>query len=256
LLEREQVRALRRAGWTGQVVIDVGCGHGGFLNALGRHSGLAEGSYGVEITSESVEAAHEWYGLDVRPALGEVPAGAFVTMWHSAEHFDVAELRAVLARARAGGGAKVRLLVSVPSVDSWQWRLVRTRWAYYDADAHRSQFSRTSLDLLCAQAGFEPVARPRIVLYELFGALQSLINMVRPHNRLYERIKRGQAVTSKRALGIDVALAALAVVPAGVLALAGLVVSAKTGCQNVVYEARSVNATRRDDRRLALDEPP
>lgn len=53
ILQREQVAALRPTTWAGQSVIDIGCGQGGFLQALAILDDLPEGSFGVELHDES-----------------------------------------------------------------------------------------------------------------------------------------------------------------------------------------------------------
>ncbi len=235
-LEREQVRTLARAGWHGQPVVDLGCGHGGFLHAVDHLRGLPDGSYGVEVSPESVAAARRWFGYDIRPELSSDGRSVAVTSWHSAEHIPIAVLRDALAHVDHPDSM---LVVSVPNAASWQWRLVGPRWTYYDVAAHRSQFTPRSLDLLMQSAGWTRVARPRLVLYELFGALQSLVNTLRPHNRLYETLKRGRAGATRRALIGDAVVAAVMAVPALALAIAGLAVPNRASCVTAVYRRAS-----------------
>ena len=237
-LEREQVRTLVRAGWRDQRLVDLGCGHGGFLHAVDVVRGLPPGSYGVEVSPASVEAARRWFGLELRPELSVDGIATVITTWHSAEHIPVPVLREALG-AIDHPESQVPLRhcskLLVPNAASWQWRLVGTRWTYYDVAAHRSQFTPASLDLLMHQAGWTCVARPRMVLYELFGALQSLVNTLRPHNRLYETLKRGRAGARRADLVGDSLLAALMVVPALLLAIGGLVSRDRASCVNAVY---------------------
>lgn len=231
-LEREQVRTLRGTGWTGAPVIDLGCGHGGFLHAVDVVAGLPVGSYGVEVTPESIEAARRWFGFELRSAV-DAPSGPCVmTSWHSAEHIPMEVLRATLSTLRAEG---TTIVISVPNAGSLQWRWFGRRWTYYDEGAHRSQFTPESLHTLLRQQGYSPVARPRMFLYEAFGALQTMVNLVRPFNRLYETLKRGRGSAPKGALLLDVAAAAVFAVPAGILTLAGLAWRDRASCVTAVY---------------------
>ena len=110
-----------------------------------------------------------------------------------------------------------------------------TRWTYYDVAAHRSQFTPASLDLLMQHSGWTCVARPRMVLYEMFGALQSLVNTLRPHNRLYESLKRGRAGSRRADLLGDALVAVVMGVPALLLAVGGLAARDRASCVNAVY---------------------
>lgn len=236
VLEREQVRTLVRAGWERQRVIDLGCGHGGFLHAVDVLRGLPPGSYGVEVSPESVEAAARWFGLEVRTGLSADGLPTAVTSWHSAEHIPLAVLRDALASV---DHADSLIVISVPNAASWQWRLFGPRWTYYDVTSHRSQFTPRSLDLLMTQAGWTSAARPRMVLYELFGAVQSLVNVIRPHNRLYETLKRGRGGARRIDIVGDAVVAAFMAVPAVLLALGGLLVPDRASCVNAVYRRSS-----------------
>ncbi len=208
LLHRDQLRIVAPFVRSGSPIIDIGCSSGTFLRHALDTLDAAPQSYGVEI-SEPNRLAAERAGVTVEREVTDVPSGAVVTMWHSAEHFPLPTLVAVLGDLRSRSDDTVRLIVSVPNGASAQWKLFRSRWTYYDAGAHFSQFSPKSLDIVVGQAGWRPVATARTPVYGAFGAIQSSINLVRPHNELYLALKRGQSRLSPRQKALSIGAAIL-----------------------------------------------
>jgi len=214
LLHREQLRLARRLVRPGAQVVDVGCSSGAFLWHACRELPISQTSYGIEISAPNAEVARQ-AGLRVEASLAEIEPRALVTFWQSAEHFPVPDLVELLVAIRERA-ADVSLLISVPNVDSVQWRMLRDRWTYADPDAHYSQFSRDSLRRVLRRAGWRDTAWRRSPVYGLFGALQSSLNLLRPRNELYQVLKRGEGSLSTRMLvGNGVAAVVTAPVTAG-----------------------------------------
>jgi len=192
-LDRFQDAVLRRfsTGLEDGRWVDIGSGSGRLLH---RNRGRFARQTGVEITPAAVEFSRRTLGLEIVPDLADVPDDvACATAWHSLEHFPTPALLALLtqlhSKMRRGG----RLIVSVPNGASWQYRLFGERYPFHDVPNHRQQFTPDSLRRLLAAHGF---ARPATVVswpYNIFGWIQGLLNVVlRDHNHLYYRLKRGR----------------------------------------------------------------
>lgn len=222
LLHRDQLRIVAPFVHAGSPLIDIGCSSGTFLRHAVDVLDVSPLSYGVEI-SEPNRLAAQRAGVTVERAVTVVPSGAVVTMWHSAEHFPLAELTVVLTDLRERSDETVRLIVSVPNGASVQWKLFKDRWTYYDPGAHFSQFSPRSLDMVVGRAGWRAVATARTPVYGGFGAVQSSINLVRPHNELYLALKRGQGQLSSGQKAKSIGAAILTAPVALTVALAEIV---------------------------------
>ena len=232
LLERGQVAALHRANWEGTPLIDVGCSQGGFLRAVREIDQLPCGSFGVELDEASRRAGIEWFNLSIVSSLPDDNAANFTTFWHSAEHFQISELRNTL---RILSRSSTAILVSVPNSNSWVRRLTRSRWAFSDPSHYISQFSSQSLDTLLAQEGFVRKHRLRMISYEAFCCLQSLMNLLTPFNHLYERLKRGNGAEERLLLLKDIFAALVMLMPATFLTLVSLARPSFANCITHVY---------------------
>jgi len=152
-------QALRQIAPSGGVVLDVGCGTGGFLAAL-CHDGLWQG-VGVDFAAGAVQVARR-QGVSAR--LGELsdlrfPDAEFdaVTLWEVIEHvLDPLELIQEIHRILKPGG---RLWLSTPNGESWQARFWRQFWRGWDPPRHLQVFSPQSLAYLLRLAGFEAVRK-------------------------------------------------------------------------------------------------
>ncbi len=208
LLHRDQLRIIAPLLRRGGPLIDIGCSSGTLLRHALDHIGAPASSYGTEISEPNRRAAAR-AGVRVEQELAEVGAGAVVTMWHSAEHFPLPTLRTLLSDLRSRSDDDVRLVVSVPNGASLQWKLFRSRWTYFDPGAHFSQFTPRSLDHLVGECGWRRSASPRTPVYGAFGAIQSSINLLRPHNELYLALKRGEGRVPPSRLALSLGAAVL-----------------------------------------------
>jgi len=141
--------------WRGEgKVLDVGCGVGGHLKTL-QDQGWEP--YGIEISE--VAAAHARELLTGNIHTGTLESAPFppqsfdlILMSHSLEHLPspVAALRLV-HRLLNGDGL---LVVSVPNVDSLEFKLFGRWWFPLDPPRHFYHFDKHSLSGIFAQAGF------------------------------------------------------------------------------------------------------
>ena len=139
------------------------------------------------------------------------------TAWHSLEHFPESALVSLMEALRARVPAGGCVIVSVPSAASFQYRIFRRRFAFFDVPAHRHQFTPDSLARLFRAHGFSPAGRVVSWPYNIFGYIQGLLNCALPvHNHLYYRLKRGRPRRSLTHGLADLCLLPVAV-PLGVL---------------------------------------
>jgi len=175
--EAEKVRLLERLVTAGSV-LDVGCGDGKFLWALGRRWQRT----GVDSSGETIALV-----TSRMPELDLIRGDFFsdgltgrsydaITFWHVLEHLP--EPRRVMQRAvsllKPGGW----LIISLPNLDSLQARLFRRYWyGFDDVPRHLFHYSKLSLDLLLLE--FDLTVRRHLLFSRLvnFHALKhSLIH--------------------------------------------------------------------------------
>lgn len=176
-------------------LLDIGSASGKFLY---HNAGRYMRAMGIEITPESVNFSRHVLGLDIIEDIKLAPEEISVaSAWHSLEHIPEQSLLALLdglsAKMTAGG----LLLVSVPNGLSWQYRWFGKAYAYYDVPNHLHQFTPESLELLMKRYGFQLVSQVRSWPYNIFGYIQSLLNIItKSHNYLYYRLKRRSRIPS------------------------------------------------------------
>jgi len=154
--------------WRGEgKVLDVGCGAGGNLKTL-QDQGWEP--YGIEINEVAAAHARELVTGNIHTGTLEsapFPPQSFdlILMSHSLEHLPspVAALRLV-HRLLNGDGL---LVVSVPNVDSLEFKLFGRWWFPLDPPSHFYHFDKHSLSGIFAQAGFR-LKRARTSISAIF----------------------------------------------------------------------------------------
>lgn len=142
---------------SGGRLLDVGCGFGYFLNALGPRWQAT----GIEISAYAAERARSRFGLSIVNADfldASVETGSFdtVTMWDYIEHaiepmYNIQKAHAVL---KPGG----ILFISTPDIGSAVARLMGRFWYHFDPLQHLCYFNRRTLTRALAGAGFSVVS--------------------------------------------------------------------------------------------------
>ena len=189
-LTRHHVAVALKCSESRERLIDIGCASGKFL--FHTRTQFTE-VLGIETSVRSREFASKILHLKVTEMIPEEQtAPSLVTFWQSMEHIPITALRNILTRLSNLADASTRILISVPNGQSFQSKMYREHFTYFDVPNHVHQFSSRSLNLLMCDYGFSPCTTYVSVIYQLFGHLQSLINVVFPiHNYLYYRLKRG-----------------------------------------------------------------
>ncbi len=157
-LDRAKLKIVQRhvALGSGTRVLDVGCGAGAFLDHVRRETGAAvAGVDFVDLSSrEELRGVEFHHGLFYEQQVGR-DRFDLVTMWHFLEHdYDpLRSLRHAHAALKPGG----RLVVEVPRLDSFSFRLFGDRWPGLQAPQHTALYDRAHLVRLMEAADFEVV---------------------------------------------------------------------------------------------------
>jgi 2-polyprenyl-3-methyl-5-hydroxy-6-metoxy-1,4-benzoquinol methylase len=141
------VRKFKKRG----ALLDVGCGRGYFLYACRRSFQTT----GYDVSSESSEFITRQLGIEFIDDLAGLDRRRFdvITFWHSMEHFaDPGQQLAVFTDLLAEGGV---LIIEVPNHASIDAFIAGNEWPGWDVPFHCHHFTRSSLELLVRQHGFE-----------------------------------------------------------------------------------------------------
>ncbi len=154
--QSDKTKFLSRCGLGSGKILDVGCGAGFFLRAIGSEKW---DRYGVELSPSAANAAERSLGSGhVFP--GSLSQGTWadssfdvVTFWSALEHTSEpsANLREARRVIKSGG----TLIVELPNVASYQARLFGGDWFALDAPRHRYHFTLNTLDRVLSETGFQ-----------------------------------------------------------------------------------------------------
>jgi SAM-dependent methyltransferase len=181
-------RALRCSSARGPLM-DVGCGGGLFLGMM-RERGFRV----IGLDSSPAAAAIAWSRqqapsicADMEKAPVRPGSLAGITMFHVMEHLH--DPRAYLAAAHNLLAADGRLVVQVPNVASWQFRLLGRAWNGVDVPRHLFDFRDRDMEKLLDSCGFEVARRKYFSLRDNpAGLASSLAPWLDPMARRVRRI--------------------------------------------------------------------
>lgn len=134
-------------------ILDVGCGTGELLSYFQRRGWEA---YGHDISNVACrEARKKVRNIFCGPlSKADFPKGYFdvVILNHVLHQMinPVTELSLIRKFIKRNG----RLIIYVPDIDSWQYKLVGRNWFYLDSPRHLYYFNYKTLDLMLKKAGF------------------------------------------------------------------------------------------------------
>jgi len=174
-------------------LLDVGCGSGSLLSVLKRKGFDV---LGFDASEEAVRIAKAESDVDVitgeRLQEAGLNAGSFdlVTLIHVMEHVPqphemLAEVRRLLRRSG-------RIVLQVPNLESWQFKLCGARWYGLDVPRHVINYSSQGMCRLLSDCGFRVLRSRQFNLRDNAPALaSSLFPGLDPMSRSVRRRQAG-----------------------------------------------------------------
>lgn len=140
----------------GNILLDIGCATGVFLNYCKSHGFNVSG---IEPSLKARQYAIETFGLDVKDIehINDIPHDSqdVITMWHVLEHVaDVSERIALVRELLKKDGTS---FIALPNPNSYDALFYKEHWAAYDVPRHLYHFSKESFEKLVKNHGFEVV---------------------------------------------------------------------------------------------------
>lgn len=173
-----------------ETLIDVGSGSGSFIFFMKKHFNKV---IGIEVTDECYNFSKNILEVETYKSLNEIK-GTFsiATFWHSLEHIPGRDILNILNILNKLSSESSRIIVSVPNGKSIQYKIFKSKYAYYDYPNHIHQFNYNSLCMLFRGKGFILKKEFYSFYYIFFGYVQGFLNMMNNiHNYFYYRKKRG-----------------------------------------------------------------
>lgn len=136
-------------------ILDIGCGHGFFLEAT-KENGWE--TYGLDISKKAIQYAKNVFNLNVFQ--GELEGCHFkkesfdaITMWHVLEHTQSPKKTLKLANDLLKRGGLLAL--KTPNIDSLMARFTGKRWGWLAPPEHLFHFSPKTIKKILEENGFE-----------------------------------------------------------------------------------------------------
>ncbi len=190
--------------------LDIGCGGGSFLHALGAR-GIS--GAGADTSRKAAQVCWRQYGIPaVNAALPYLPfkphSFQTITMFHVLEHLydPMIALEAIWDLLPPGG----RLVLQVPNAACWQVLLLGDRWSGFDVPRHLINFRDEDLEDLLWASGFEVTRRKYFSMRDNpAGLATSLAPGLEPVSRKVRQVREGPFIeVLKNALYLGLVLAA------------------------------------------------
>jgi SAM-dependent methyltransferase len=201
-------------------VLDIGCGDGSFLSALGKLAPLE--LHGTELEGSAAQRAQRH--PEIKLHIGDAVTAGYrdeqfdlVTLFHVFEHLSepILTLNLVHKILKPGGLA----VLSFPNGASFQARLFKSKWLHLDPPRHLFIPNPVYLEKRFIGMGFAVVGRRTFSIEQNpFGFIQSLLNtIIAERDVLFERLKGNRSYAPRHRAGsllLQKAAAAFLLVPA------------------------------------------
>jgi 2-polyprenyl-3-methyl-5-hydroxy-6-metoxy-1,4-benzoquinol methylase len=131
------------------LLLDVGCGTGHFLNYCSSNSVSA---FGVEPSKAARDAAHNEH---VFTSISEMPSKKFsvITLWHVLEH--IYNLEGTICQLKSIMAENGTIFIAVPNLQSFDASKYQELWAAYDVPRHVWHFSKKDMITLIEKQGLK-----------------------------------------------------------------------------------------------------
>ncbi|CAN5598165.1 class I SAM-dependent methyltransferase [soil metagenome] len=130
------------------LLLDVGCGTGQFINYCASHNVNA---HGVEPSAEAREAAKTDLVVESMDKLPNIKFDV-ITLWHVLEHiYDLPTTISQLKNKLTENGT---IFIAVPNYESFDANHYKELWAAYDVPRHVWHFSKKTMEMLVEKHGF------------------------------------------------------------------------------------------------------
>jgi SAM-dependent methyltransferase len=188
-------------------LLDVGCGAGDYLAAMAslgwECSGIDVGETALSLAHGKVPGARLHRG-SIESASFPRQAFEVVTLWHTLEHLP--DPLKTLDRIHNLLAPEGRLLVAAPNIDSFEARVLGSRWLEMDLPGHLYYFSLKTLRALLERAGFEcarsrPQVHPSTVSDALDFYLDDLLGVRQSRQRRWLYYMLFPVIAASYALG-------------------------------------------------------
>lgn len=183
-------------------LLDIGCGEGKFLEAMGKNGWLV---FGIEPSASFEDAPMK---KEINLQQNRLTANHFenesfdvITLWQVLEHLDTPkEYLGIIRNILRKDGV---LVISVPNLESLQFRFSRHKWFHLDLPRHKWYFTVPALSKLLRECHFQVKKIRHFSLeYNFFGWWQSLFNLLGCEmNFAYKYLKRGR-INNRETLGL------------------------------------------------------
>jgi SAM-dependent methyltransferase len=189
IVKRKRIEKYTKTG----KILDVGCGRGLFLDVM-RRGGWSV--FGSELNKETASYAENVYGL-------KVYTGELIDQSLAPESFDAVNICGVLEHLKNPGEVLSEahrllkneglLVILVPDIGSFEFKLGRESWFHLYLPFHLFHFTEEGLSRLLREKGFKLKKIKRFHLeYSIFGWLQTLMNFSKIRfNLFYDMLKSG-----------------------------------------------------------------
>ncbi len=157
-------------------VLDVGCAAGFFLTVMKK---FGYETYGLDISSAACKFAMDSYALDIFK--GDILKAEYrdnffdvITLWDVLEHLSDPEL--VLSEIFRIMKSRGLMVIETLNIDSWNFKLLKSRWPLYSPDYHLFYYNTKFLIMLLNKTGFNVI---KIFPVQTYISLRKKIRTIR-----------------------------------------------------------------------------